>query len=80
MANCAVFKATFRESGTFRASFGEFAEVMPDPYSGPLEVTPSQAEQVLHTAGKSMPADVVINPIPSNYGLITYNGSILTVS
>lgn len=49
-------------------------------YDGPYAVTPSQETQTLETKGLSMGADVTVNPIPSNYGLITYNGSILTVS
>ena len=80
MANCAVFKATFRENATFCAKFGEFHEVRPDPYTGPTEVTPTQETQTLYTEGTSMPSNIVVNPIPSNYGLITYNGSIITVS
>ena len=49
-------------------------------YDGPYSVTPSDSEQVLHTANKAMQRDVVIAPIPSNYGKITYNGSTITVS
>lgn len=50
------------------------------PYSGEYEVTPSTEVQVLYTDGKSMRDNVTINPIPSNYGRITWNGSFLTVS
>lgn len=50
-------------------------------YAGPYEVTPRAHEQVtLPTEGLLMGADVTINPIPSNYGLITWNGATLTVS
>lgn len=49
-------------------------------YEGPYSATPSGAIQILSTANKSMSSDVTINPIPSNYGLITYNGFELTVS
>lgn len=49
-------------------------------YTGAYEATPTQSTQVLSTAGYAMAADFVVNPIPSNYGLITYNGSTLTVS
>ena len=52
----------------------------PDPYPGPFEVTPSEETQILQTSGMSMAANVVVNPIPQNYGLITYNGSTITVS
>lgn len=51
-----------------------------DPYGGPYEVTPTSESQTLETNGKRMTGDVVINPIPSNYGLITWNGAFLTVS
>lgn len=51
-----------------------------DPYTGAYEVTPSGETQTLETENKRMTGNVTINPIPSNYGLITWNGSILTVS
>ena len=49
-------------------------------YEGAYEVTPTQSAQVLPTEHRSMAQNVVINPIPSNYGLITWDGSVLTVS
>ena len=49
-------------------------------YTGETVVTPSTSEQVLATAQKVVTRNIVINPIPSNYGLITWNGSTLTVS
>lgn len=49
-------------------------------YDGAYEVTPTQDTQTLVTDGKQMTGDVIIHPIPSNYGLITWNGSTLTVS
>lgn len=49
-------------------------------YAGPYEVTPTSFAQVLATSGRAMMADVTVAPIPSNYGLITYSGSVLTVS
>lgn len=52
---------------------------MPE-YEGEYTVTPTQQTQVLQTHGKRMTRDVTINPIPSNYGLITWNGATLTVS
>lgn len=51
-----------------------------DPYEGPYTVTPSSSEQTLLTQWKTMGDNVVIEPIPNNYGLITWNGSVLTVS
>ena len=49
-------------------------------YDGPTSVTPSSAAQTLATSGTVLHADVVVAPIPSNYGLITYDGSYITVS
>lgn len=51
-----------------------------DPYTGDYVVTPSQETQTLETKNKRMTGNVTINPIPNNYGLITWNGSIITVS
>lgn len=49
-------------------------------YSGATEVTPTTSTQTLSTASTILTSDIVISPIPSNYGLITWNGSTLTVS
>lgn len=49
-------------------------------YTGTYEVTPTSEVQVLPTENRTLTRDIVINPIPSNYGLITWNGSVLTVS
>ena len=49
-------------------------------YEGAYSVTPSNQRQVLPSAHHSLLNDIVIEPIPSNYGLITYNGSVITVS
>lgn len=49
-------------------------------YTGSYTVTPTQGTQTLATNGKRMTANVTINPIPSNYGLITWDGAKITVS
>lgn len=49
-------------------------------YDGSYEFTPSADEQTVPTRGKRLTQDITINPIPNNYGLITWNGSIITVS
>lgn len=49
-------------------------------YEGPYEVSAAGWAQVLPTAGHVMAADLTIRPIPSNYGLIGWDGSTLTVS
>lgn len=49
-------------------------------YTGSHEFTPSSSMQTIPIANKASLEDIVINPIPSNYGLITYDGSVITVS
>ena len=51
-----------------------------EPYEGEYHVTPTQSTQTLLTEGLRMTQNVTIDPIPNNYGLITWNGSIITVS
>lgn len=55
--------------------------VMGDKYDGDYIVTPkADEEQVLPTRGKTMEYDLTVSAIPQNYGLITWNGTTLTVS
>lgn len=49
-------------------------------YTGSYEVTPNQNTQTLLTQNKRTTSNITVNPIPSNYGLITWNGSVITVS
>lgn len=51
-----------------------------EEYSGETVVTPSAEAQVLQTGNRVVLENITINPIPSNYGLITWNGAVLTVS
>ena len=49
-------------------------------YTGKTEVTPNQETQILNTAGLVVNKNIKVNPIPSNYGKITWNGSYILVS
>lgn len=51
-----------------------------EPYTGDYSITPSAEAQTLRTNGLRMTDNITIEPIPSNYGLITWNGITLTVS
>ena len=51
-----------------------------DPYTGSYEVTPSSETQTLSTKYLRMTDDVVINPVPSNYGLVTWDGTVITIT
>lgn len=61
-------------------SVGETATIVSNPYTGSYQWTPSTSTQTIEINGLTATADITINPIPSNYGLITWNGSQLTVS
>ena len=71
-----------RNPGAVAVGIDESSPIVPtvEEYHGTYEVTPAQTAQVLPTDGLLAVADIVINPIPSNYGLVTWNGSTLTVS
>ena len=49
-------------------------------YDGEYEVIPSTEEQILETEMKLAKKNIIIKPIPQNYGLITWDGSTITVS
>lgn len=53
---------------------------LPGYYAGPYEFTPSEQEQTIPIRGKIGLQNITIGAIPNNYGLITWNGSVLTVS
>lgn len=67
-------------SATFAAS--QYVPYVPvlERWGGPYEVTPQDSAQTLATSGLQMARDLTIGPIPSNYGLVTWDGSTLTVS
>lgn len=68
----------FNTDDDFTVSFG--TAVSAGDYSGPYTVTPSTTTQSLATEGKTLASNIIIEPIPNNYGLIAWNGSVLTVS
>lgn len=49
-------------------------------YTGAYEVTPGTEAVILATEQLKMNANVTVNPIPFNYGLIEWNGQYLKVS
>ena len=49
-------------------------------YEGEYTFRPREEAQTIPVDVYSMKYDITINPLPSNYGKITYNGAILTVS
>ena len=78
----AVLEVTF-ESADLEVSTGIAVArdyVERPAYEGAYEITPSAEAQVIPTNGLRMTDDLTIAPIPSNYGLVTWNGSVITVS
>ena len=55
------------------------ASIVPE-YDGDYDITPTSTAQVFQTNGKKITHDFIVEPIPSNYGLITWDGSTITVS
>lgn len=49
-------------------------------YGGPVTVVPGPETQVLETQYMTVMDKITVEPIPRNYGLITYNGRTITVS
>ena len=58
--------------------FGEVQEVSKDGgnyphYSGPYEIEPAAQEQILKTRDKITTQDIIVKPVPKEYGLVSYN-------
>ena len=77
---CASVTASVDAQGGITADMGNARAPSAPPYDGPYEATPSQDEQTFATDGLRMVGDFKVKPIPSNYGLITWDGSTLMVS
>lgn len=45
-----------------------------EAYEGDYEITPSVELQTLPTANRMLARNIVVAPIPKNYGRITYSG------
>ena len=73
-------QAHIRMENIIRGSAMQMLPVFPEQYDGPTTITPGPEAQTLATAELVVPADIIIEPIPSNYGLITWDGATLTVS
>lgn len=66
--------------GGIPLSLGAEYKVGGEPYHGEYEFTPTEETQTVPTQDKFLSENIIIHPIPSNYGRIGWNGSILTVS
>ncbi len=64
----------------FQLSTEIIQKIVTEEYEGEYEFMPAQEAQVIQINGKTAVHDIIIDPIPQNYGLITWNGATLTVS
>lgn len=48
-------------------------------YDGAVEVVPAEVAQILSTSGKTVTQNIIVQPIPNNYGRIEWNGSTLKI-
>lgn len=71
-------QAVGADAASLRASAG--IPIYPNDYTGSYTITPGAEAQTIPTDGLMMTSDLVVEAIPSNYGLITWDGSTLTVS
>ena len=78
-ATATITDTVVEADATLTTSVRHWQTEYPD-YEGAYEITPSAEVQTLSSTDTVTHRDIVINPIPSNYGLITWNGSTLTVS
>jgi len=51
-----------------------------EKYTGSYTFTPSAEEQVIEIKNKRATQNITISAIPNNYGLVTWDGSTLTIS
>ena len=49
-------------------------------YQGAYEFTPTEDTQTIEIENKKATANITINPIPTNYGRITWNGVVITIT
>lgn len=56
------------------------AKILPEEYHGSYDIIPGSEAQILETGEHWLPDNIIIEPIPNNYGLITWDGSVITVS
>ena len=57
-----------------------FAMYEGETYQGEYEFTPTTETQTVQTANKMLLENITINPIPSDWGHISWNGSVLTIT
>lgn len=75
-----TLKGSLTKPGIISGSLTVPEYVLPPAYVGPFEITPNAETQTLNTKDFYLNENITINPVPNNYGLITWNGTVITVS
>lgn len=80
-AGTVVIPTIWAKAGTIRAGTDDPDEIDPSgpSYEGPYTVTPTEEQQILETAEKSMEQNVTVERIPLNYAAVSVSGSTLYI-
>lgn len=80
---------TLQETVTLRGTLQSTSDLSADltvppirggiPYGGRYEVTPTEETQILPTRGRILARDIIVNPIPTNYGRVTWTSGHLLI-
>lgn len=76
--NARLIKGTVDGSADLVTKITHYHTDLPE-YEGATEVTPTNEVQILETRNTSVRENITINPIPSNYGRISWDGRRLLV-
>ena len=74
-----VYEAELSTTG-YSAELSEVIQMIDGRYQTKTATPSREAQVILPDEGYAALSAVTVDPIPSNYGLITWNGSTLTVS
>ena len=76
----AAIQGTLSGQGALNGSLGIPTVISSETYTGPYVYTPTQYTQTIDISRKTATQNITINPIPTDYGKITWDGAVLTVS
>lgn len=71
---------TVTDENTVSLDIGAAFPVYPESYKGSYNIVPSLHQQIVKVKGLYATEDIIVEKIPDNYGLITWNGSFLRIS
>lgn len=81
VSGASIPMAVSDDGHNYRVGIGsQYSLIRNGNYSGPYTFTPSDEDQIIQCDNLVMQHDITIAAIPDNYGKITWDGSIITVS